>query len=156
MLRQLFFVFGSSNRQPPPLAARTSTFFTCTHLLLSNPVEPTARVGHGQFRPDRRDSGSGDEYSARHGVGQDWHSFDEKPGQGGSSAHAATAYRVDPDPPHGGNPRVSGAYTETGWNDFLGITVGIVWNFISFSYNGRQVTRYHTWNSVRHPFPNGD
>lgn len=63
-------------------------------------------------------------------------------------------YRVPPPP--GGNPRVSGAYTETGWNDFLGITVGIVSNFISFSYNGRQVTSYHTWDQVRHPFPDGD
>lgn len=58
--------------------------------------------------------------------------------------------------PPGGTPSISGAYTETGWNDFLGITVGIVWNFISFSYNGRQVTSHHTWNSVRHPFPDGD
>lgn len=64
------------------------------------------------------------------------------------------AYRVA-DPP-GGYPSVSGAYTETGWNDFLGITVGIVWNFISFSYNGRQVTTYHTWDAVKHPFPDGD
>ena len=64
------------------------------------------------------------------------------------------AYRVVG--PTGGDPSVSGAYTETGWNDFLGITVGIVWNFISFSYNGRQVTSYHTWDQVRHPFPDGD
>ena len=49
-----------------------------------------------------------------------------------------------------------GAYCETGWNDFLGITVGIVWNFISFSYNGSQVTGYHTWDWIRHPFPDGD
>ena len=65
-----------------------------------------------------------------------------------------SAYRVAPPP--GGDPSVSGAYTETGWNDFLGITVGIVWNFISFSYNGSQVTSYHTWDSVQHPFPYGD
>jgi hypothetical protein len=64
------------------------------------------------------------------------------------------AYRVPA--PAGGDPRVSGAYTETGWNDFLGITVGIVWNFISFSYNGRRVTTYHTWDAVKHPFPDGD
>jgi len=64
------------------------------------------------------------------------------------------AYRVALPP--GGDPSVSGAYTETGWNDFLGITVGIVWNFISFSYNGRQVASYHTWDYVRHPFPDGD
>ncbi len=58
--------------------------------------------------------------------------------------------------PPGGVPSVSGAYTETGWNDFLGITVGIVWNFISFSYNSSKVTGYHTWDYVRHPFPDGD
>ena len=65
-----------------------------------------------------------------------------------------SAYRIIG--PLGGDPSVSGAYTETGWNDFLGITVGIVSNFISFSYNGRQVTSYHTWDQVRHPFPDGD
>ena len=48
--------------------------------------------------------------------------------------------------PPGGSANVSGAYCETGWNDFLGITVGIVRNFISFSYNGSRVTGYHTWD----------
>ena len=67
---------------------------------------------------------------------------------------AATAMRVVAPP--GGDPSVSGAYCETGWNDFLGITVGIVWNFISFSYNGSQVTGDHTWDWIRHPFPDGD
>ena len=64
------------------------------------------------------------------------------------------AYRVGPPP--GGDPSISGAYTETGWNDFLGITVRIVWDFISFSYNSSKVTGYHTWDYVRHPFPDGD
>ena len=64
------------------------------------------------------------------------------------------AYRIIAPP--GGDPSVSGAYTETGWNDFLGITVEIVSNFISFSYNGRQATSFHTWDQVRHPVPDGD
>jgi len=33
--------------------------------------------------------------------------------------------------PPGGDPSVSGAYTETGWNDFLGITVGGLCGFLT-------------------------
>ena len=56
----------------------------------------------------------------------------------------------------GSDPSISGAYCETGWNDFVGITVGIVWDFIDFSYNGSYVTGYSTWDWQDAPFPDGD
>ncbi len=59
-------------------------------------------------------------------------------------------------PVSGGDGSVSGAYAETGWNDFLGITVGIVWDFISFTYNGSDVVLAHSWQWQAAPFPDGD
>jgi hypothetical protein len=61
-------------------------------------------------------------------------------------------------PPRGGGGTavISGAYCETGWNDIFGITVGIVWDYVSFAYNGANISHYHTWGHVAAPFPDGD
>jgi hypothetical protein len=72
----------------------------------------------------------------------------------------ASALGIAPDmiqpPGSGGDGSVNSAYCETGWNDFLGITVGIVWDFISFTYNGSDVVSAHSWQWQAAPFPDGD
>ncbi len=67
-----------------------------------------------------------------------------------------TAAMPVPPPGGSGTSYITGAYCETGWNDIFGITVGIVWNYVNFAYNGLSVSDYHTWSQHRAPFPDGD
>ncbi len=56
-----------------------------------------------------------------------------------------------------GNPYINGAYVETGFNDFTNkISVGIVWDYISFQFTGSSVGNVTGYDHQSAPVPDGD
>ncbi|AEJ41323.1 hypothetical protein TPY_3170 [Sulfobacillus acidophilus TPY] len=54
------------------------------------------------------------------------------------------------------DPTTFNAYFETGWNDPLSLSVGIVWTYMTFSWNGADVNSWTTWGSYQTPIPDED